>query len=77
MKLYRPAAPFVWINPADPDNPTPQVFNEGLILRADHPAVVDKPLCFVEVTEDNAHGVEQTSANPGEKRNVGRPRSNA
>ena len=76
MKLYRPAAPFVWVNPADPDNPTPQVFNEGLIMRADHPAVIDKPACFVEVTEDNVHGVEQASAAPGEKRGPGRPRSN-
>ena len=70
MKLYRAAAPFVWVNPADPDNPTPNVFNEGLILRADHPAVLDKPACFVEVTEDDAHGhVEKASAAPGEKRN--------
>ena len=77
MKLYRAAAPFVWVNPADPDNPTPNVFTEAVILRADHPAVIDKPACFVEVTESDETRVEQTSANPGEKRNVGRPRATA
>ena len=70
MKLYRPAAPFVWVNPEDPD--AINVFNEGLIFRADHPAVLDKPACFVEVTEDNVHGVEQATSGPGETRNVRR-----
>ena len=68
MKLYRAANPFIWVNPKDPD--TLQVFNESIVFRADHPAVIDKPECFVEVTADNTYGVESASAAPGESRNV-------
>jgi hypothetical protein len=70
-RMYRPAAPFVWIDPDDTEA-TPNVFHEGLIFRASHPAVKDKPSCFVEITDDNTRGaaaeVEQATAAPGEKR---------
>lgn len=46
-KLYRPANPFMWVDPADPD--TAVALNEGMIFDEDHPAVFHKPTCFVEV----------------------------
>lgn len=76
-KLYRAAAPFVWVDPTG-DPSVHKVFHEGIILRGDHPAVLDKPSCFVECDElDVQSRIEQTRANPGElseaRRGPGRP----
>jgi hypothetical protein len=71
-KLYRPAAPFVWIDPKDPEG-TPRVLHEGNIFSENDPVVIDKRACFVEVEENLSHTtVESTRQNPGEKRDVRR-----
>jgi len=73
-KLYRPAAPFVWIDEDNPDDPSPSVLHEGMIFKANHPAVKQKRACFVEVTEDNTIGrIETARANPGENSAARRP----
>lgn len=73
-KLYRPAAPFVWIDEDNPDDLSPSVLHEGMIFKATHPAVRQKRACFVEVTDDNTlGGVEVARQGPGENRNVRRP----
>ena len=72
-KLYKPASPFVWIDEDDPDM-TPNVLHEGMVFKANHPAVKQKRACFVELTDDVTKVAGETAtANPGQERTNRRP----